>query len=156
MNIIKLSGVEVNYPIGEYMEETIGVVKKLVEEYLKHETPDKPINVFCMGSSGAIMAAIFATIVPNVTILHIKKDGEDTHSKYFEREIKNFCKKENLVNIIIDDSIVSGKTLNSIYSKLYESIIIDYLILGYGRDIEYKLGKIDFKPNTLIYTNNRD
>jgi adenine/guanine phosphoribosyltransferase-like PRPP-binding protein len=141
----------VKYPIGINVDVNIPVVKGLAEAFLKDvgEIDEMTrVNVYCMGSSGAIMAAIFATIVPNVIILHVKKDGEASHSEItnFDRYISKF----NCIHVIIDDFMVTGNTLETIYARVTKDvkIDIDYLILGRG---DYnRITKLSYEPKKLI------
>ena len=148
MNLINANCGEVNYPIGTHMTHNLPVIKNLAKAFNKEKCKDK-INVFCMGSSGAIMAAIFASIVKNVTIIHIKKDGEKSHLGY--NDVTRFVGNGE-TNIIIDDFINSGNTVNTIYRKITPKIEIDYLVLGFCYNIERKLSIIDFTPKNVIYT----
>ena len=148
MNLMNINCGEVNYPIGINIAHNLPVIKNLAKAFNKLKCKGK-INVFCMGSSGAIMAAIFASIVKNVTIIHVKKDGEESHSGY--NDVTRFVGNGE-TNIIIDDFILSGDTMNTMYRKITPKIEIDYLILGYCHDIERKLNVIDFKPKNVIFT----
>lgn len=148
MKLINANCGEVNYPVGMHISHNLPVIQELAKAFNKEQCKGK-INVFCMGSSGAIMAAIFASIVENVTILHVKKDGEKSHSECdnFKRFVDN-----GEINIIIDDFIISGDTMNTMYGKINPKIEIDYLILGFCFNVERKLNCINFTPKNVIYT----
>lgn len=151
MNTINAKCGEVNYPIGINMAHNLPVIQGLAKTFKKEYKSKKKINVFCMGSSGAIMAAIFASIVKNVTVIHIKKDGEKSHSEY--TDYSRFI-GEDTTNIIIDDFIGSGDTMRMIYKKIVPKVEIDYLILGYCYNVERKMNILDFTPKNVIYSYN--
>jgi len=110
---IKIKTRPVGYPIGSNMSK----VKNLVQEYVKgfkelNLPKDLEINLWCRGSSGAILAAIFALYMENpVKICHIKKRGESSHCE----DPESF---EPGYNIVIDDFVASGETIKSIIQHL--------------------------------------
>jgi len=104
------------YPMGEYIQENIPEIQKLIDGFKTiEEFKGRPINFICMGSSGAIVAALFSLQVDNSKITHIKKDGESSHGgNYFDNyDFKN-------INVIVDDFVGTGTTLNLIYSIIGE------------------------------------
>ncbi len=146
-NIINVNCGSINYPVGLNIRDNVKIIQDLTNEFLKYENKDTPINLLCMGSSGAIMAAIFATIVPNVIILHIKKDGESSHSSC--DNYSRFFRDETRLNIIIDDFIVTGSTVNNIYKKIKVPIKIDYLILAHQHS-QKRYDLLQFTPTNII------
>ncbi len=97
------------YPLGSNMDGA----KKLIEAYIAafnklRYSPDTEINLWCRGSSGAILAGMFALKCKNeCTICHIKKEGENSHKSNPEYEKK-------AINIVIDDFVDTGSTLEAI------------------------------------------
>ena len=112
------------YPVGSQMSYNIPIIKKMVS-IIKHNYNDKRINLFCQGSSGAIVAAIICLYVNGCKIIHIKKDGEDSHSLS--------CPQFDSYNIIVDDFIVSGVTIQRIIkdaAKIHHTHEFDALIVS--------------------------
>lgn len=107
---------------------------------------DKTVNLICRGSSGAIIAGIFSISIPNKNkIIHIKKRGEASHSE------SAWLGGAMEINLIVDDFMCSGETLNAIYEALQsanrdKNIKIDCLCLS-GKVEMYKLR---FRPKHLI------
>ncbi len=98
------------YPVGEYIHDWIEKAKIMVAEFKKIESfRDRPVNIICQGSSGAIIATIFADAIPGSIISNVKKPGETSHSGSF------FEYSPTAVNVIVDDFISTGKTMQRIY-----------------------------------------
>ena len=98
------------------------------------------------GSSGAILSGILIgeMIEYDIYIYHIKKDGEYSHSSdYYPIDFSN-------PNIIIDDFISSGETVNAIFEKIQKvnskELKIDTLCVSGGFNIE----TLNFRPNNII------
>ncbi len=103
------------YPMGEYIQQNIPEIQKLIDGFKTiEEFKDRRINLICMGSSGAIVATLFFLQVDNTKIIHVKKNGESSHNfNCFYPE--DFI---NTVNVIVDDFVGTGATLNMIYSTI--------------------------------------
>lgn len=137
------------YPVGEYILNNKNKIIDMAQAFaVIDEFKNEGLNLICRGSSGAIIATIFAMILPNMsTIVHIKKEGESAHSSAL---ILNYGYK----NIIVDDMICTGETLNIIYDKLNSSymfslktpIIIDCVCVS-GADSSRFL---KFKPRYFM------
>src|SRR3990167_5573243 len=90
--------VTIDYPVGITIQNNLPVIKKMVTALKKiTEYKDKNFNFVCRGSSGAIIAAIFATKFPRSYISHIKKAGEHSH------DFNSFHRKWDYINVIVDD-----------------------------------------------------
>lgn len=104
---IKCKTLEIKYPVGEYIQyniEKIVSMASVIEKSFK----DQYLNLWCSGSSGAIIAAIIASIVEQpCKICHVEKAGEDAHSSYTLPDSRD-------INIIVDDFIRSGCTIQRI------------------------------------------
>ena len=75
------------------------------------------MRLICAGSSGAILSSIIATQLASVVeIIHVKKAGEESHHWSCTSELKG-----DFLNIIVDDFIASGRTINMIYDKFTQS-----------------------------------
>lgn len=146
----------VSYPIGSRMSNTIDLaehyVEKLLQQFKINKISDN-INIWCRGSSGAILSAIVAVKLQVelrstvIKICHVKKEGEESHSDSIQIAYGN-----SVTNIIVDDFSASGCTLNKIYekaSKLLKHGNIDYLCIANG----YSKSTIKFVPKTLITSN---
>lgn len=107
--------VQMGYPVGHHVKENTEIIKIMVQEFMAiDEFKDKYVNIFCQGSSGAMVAFVFAMNIPNSNrIIHIKKDGENSHNT----NMYVHPNERNAINIIVDDLISSGATINRIYDK---------------------------------------
>ena len=110
----------IHYPTGEYMERNILIIlsmiaamHKIIDEYY-HAA--KELKILCRGSSGAIIAALVAhnfsmNTKLKVSILHIKKEGEQSHSH------NHFDMRETYLDsvvVIVDDIVCTGDTVEQI------------------------------------------
>lgn len=133
------------YPVGTHINHNISLIEIMVEEFIEiSEYKDKYINIICRGSSGAIIAAIFAMKVPNVCqIVHVKKPGENSHNNSVS------LSEDNAINIIVDDLIASGSTMNAIWNcvkdKTKDFKIHCVLVGGCS-----KIDSLDFEPDYFI------
>jgi len=114
MKWINIHSDQPDYPVGS----NIGKAKKLIGHYLtvfyKLYSFDKKINLWCRGSSGAIMATLFAANCKNeCKICHVKKQGEDSHSYGYSR-----YENDGAINIVIDDFIATGDTIRAIVAAI--------------------------------------
>ena len=100
------------YPVGTHISKCVPVVLEMIKSFLTiEEFKDKGVNIICQGSSGAIIATIFSLNIPNPNkIIHIKKTGEDSHSSSINQQ-------PDYVNVIVDDLISTGTTMNRIYEN---------------------------------------
>src|ERR1035437_900978 len=107
---------EVDYPISENIASNLLTLKFMGIKILELYPTKVNINLWCRGSSGAIIAAIIASklisLHYNIVICHIKKEGETNHHGngiYFFPDG---------INIIVDDFICSGDTINLISEQI--------------------------------------
>lgn len=114
-----------SYPIGLHILSNIPVINNMADaigSVCKEYYPEKnSIDLYCKGSSGAIISAIVSNVLINnygktVFIHHIKKDGEQSHD--YNTINDGRLKMHQSVNIIIDDFIATGNTIRSIVEKL--------------------------------------
>jgi adenine/guanine phosphoribosyltransferase-like PRPP-binding protein len=114
-NFYKIIG-HIEYPVGAHMTDNKPIIEDMASSIAK-VFPDKDYVLWCRGSSGAIIAGILSYLLPNKTsINHIKKEGEYSHS--------NMVLVDNsLTNIIVDDLIASGTTIDAILEKMIRSNI---------------------------------
>lgn len=136
-----------SYPVGGNIDAAKRLVEKSAELFLSIKAfKEREVNIFCRGSSGAILATLFAVSIPvYAKIIHIRKEGEIAHSR-----TTSFT--SSYVSVIIDDFILSGQTMNAIYKEIqYHQKKIDCLIIHRG--FNKHANKLLFTPSYLI-TNN--
>ena len=117
------------YPTGANVSSMVVYIENIVTTFKKHEINlDKKSNVICIwcrGSSGAMLAAMFAYTFKRATvrIKYVKKKGELSHDGCI------YPSPPNSIDIIIDDFMDTGETIFRIW---HDSPIkkIDYLILN--------------------------
>lgn len=164
MKILTFEKASMSYPVGNNMIGAIAfcyrAAKVLVQELTnKH----KPINIFVRGSSGAIVGALLSSKLieegfTQVKVSHIKKEGEKSHGG----TISGFYETVDAINIIMDDFIATGKTINAIYEHLIESNVldknnpIDYLIVNTIQASPSSGEQVYFIPDCLITGSNSD
>lgn len=146
MNIISIEeDIYLNYPVGHYINQANNYIN-IVYNKLKDLVKDYPINIWCRGSSGAILSTLLANKFPdnNCLIFHVKKEGEQSHhGNYFVKA------QRSAINIIIDDFIASGDTINEIFNHAKPHInSINFLIVSSISKNENWF--VNFVPNNLI------
>lgn len=135
------------YPVGENIKSNMKHISAMISAIEGIEAfKGKYLNLVCRGSSGAIIAAIVSSMIKNENhIVHIKKDGENSHCG------APSIKTDNAVNIIIDDFMCSGLTLKAIYAKLCKSLHNDNLVVDcICISGCYFIDSIDFKTKYII------
>jgi len=123
--------IDVDYPVGHYISKAYNYIEFASKIFLyENKDHEITINLWCMGSSGAILASLFSERMKQkqikCRICHVKKKGERSHSNYFP----SISTKD--INIIIDDFITTGDTVNTIYKKFTDNnprLEIDWLIV---------------------------
>ena len=121
MKQIKLSKCIQEYPVGENIKFYFDPCKE-VAEIIEKEFPNKSITFWCRGSSGAMISALVCQ--------HLK-----------ENEISHYSSIDhyNEINIIIDDLMSSGSTVDYIYQKMVEKNSKVHSVIMIG---EIKIKKI--------------
>lgn len=152
-NIMKILGFKSEnkelYPVGEHLDNVIIYIENISAELEKILDHTKCLNIWCRGSSGAILAALLASrfIYHSPRILHVKKEGEEAHST--NGSFNHHTSFNHVINIIIDDFVSSGETIRKIYSTARKFVPkIDVLIvhsIPIHRD-----WFLPFRPDTLI------
>lgn len=114
---VEIAGKDISfgYPVGVKMGHTVALTKSMangIREVLTAKGGN--INLFVMGSSGAIIGALVAAELVDwgfqVWVVHFKKEGENSHCN-----TPRYSENEDTFNIIVDDLIASGETVNRIY-----------------------------------------
>ena len=106
---------------------------------------DEVIQLVVRGSSGAIIGGLVASILNHrniVTITHIKKEGESSHSSGI------YDLKHTYPIVIIDDLMSSGSTVCEIYKALNDIRYYDVDTLCISGHVE--LRRLNFKPKNII------
>ncbi len=132
----------INYPVGDNILESIPKIMKMIEGFESiQEFKGKFVNLICRGSSGAIIAAFFAANLKhnNLKIVHVKKEGESSHCTSYLHE------GHNAINVIVDDFIFSGETLNTIAKWVGSDFIDCVCVTG----LSYQ-DKLIFTPRYMV------
>lgn len=169
MKLYELKNVtELNYPVGLDINQILHYIKEVMECIKDNNLFDgiKGINLWCTGSSGAILSAILADKITNmypiinIRIQHIKKKNEDSHYSGENRALE-----KTYYNIVIDDFVATGATMLRIenHLKLHNVVKVDLLILSginvdytyeyyseIGNDILTECNLLHFTPDVLI------
>lgn len=123
----------IGYPVGLCMAGNITAIQRMAFR-IRDVFYNERINLWCRGSSGAIMAAIVASIIPNAIISYVRKPNETGHSLY------SHATDKDRKNIVIDDLISSGTTIQLIKDfMLTHGVSVDCLCVGgpvYLEDLE--------------------
>lgn len=102
-----------SYPVGENLEENMPIINEMAR-LIQEEYDGGGINIWCRGSSGAIVGALIAaqyiSSYGGAKVCHVKKDGESSHNHYPNPE-------RDYVNIMVDDFISSGDTVKEIWES---------------------------------------
>ena len=131
---IKLSKDSNGYPVGEHIREYFNLSRE-IGTIINENFPEKSITLWCRGSSGAIIAALVSQhIFAGVEICHIKKSGENAHI--------SIPTPQHDINIIIDDLMASGDTVEAIYVAMKKDKITPIGIIMTGDLKIYKLKQI--------------
>jgi hypothetical protein len=134
--IVKRNGNGVSYPVGSNMKGAIELATLAAMQFNKlDEYKDLDLNVYCRGSSGAILASLFINFLqwPNETRLcYVRKDNEPSHDGN-GYPINN----KRVANVVIDDFICTGYTLAEIKKvmDLHEQGNVACLILEGGDNV---------------------
>jgi hypothetical protein len=102
------------YPLGRNMKGAMKTIDAYIAAFSKlgYDT-HKGINLWCRGSSGAILAGMFAVKCQyECKICHIKKDNESSHSGNWQSY------DDRNINVIIDDFVSFGHTLMAIVAHI--------------------------------------
>ena len=147
------NAIQIDYPVGEYIKFNLKCIKQMVSTIIDFNIPKSNRIVLCgRGSSGDIISGIIASMledlynVENMTIYHIKKPNEDSHSS----NMFSFHDSDKI--IIIDDFIASGYTLQQIYGAIlnnYRHPDIYAIIMGGGLGSAINLMN-DINPEHLV------
>lgn len=124
--------VNTSYPVGTNIASAIENARGMANAFNSiKEFEGFEINIFCRGSSGAILAALFSSFIVNKNchVFHIKKEGESSHQQQNDID-PSFTG----ITLLIDDFVCSGSTLRAIIAGIpLKNRRIDCLVLAsYG------------------------
>lgn len=111
---IAIPYISVSYPVGSNMANLKRITDEYVNAFKTLQYPEgSKFNLFCSGSSGAIISTAFALALPEYMfkICHVKKPGEGSHQDEIEYE-------PSAINIVIDDFISMGTTIRRILHEM--------------------------------------
>lgn len=139
---------QIKYPVGYNIQNAItfinNVTEVIMQMAIKKQFPIKDIDIWVRGSSGAILGGLLTQRLltigyENISVIHIKKDGEDSHSE-------NVYKTNGKYNIVIDDFIASGSTMNEIAKVANQYIKYIHLLIVSNISIDIEdHWELDFK-----------
>jgi len=132
------------YPIGENVVDAMDYINQ-VTPFIKNIVKNHPVNIWCSGSSGAILSAFLVKNIDNQCIIcHVKKSGESAHhGNSFDR-----IRDRAAINIILDDFMRTGETIERIWNQAsHYCNSINILVLTNAYQEPWKLS---FVPNNLI------
>ncbi len=105
-------------------------LQEQIDMYLSTCNKEFPvINIFVSGSSGAFISAwiLSRSVIPaKVTVVYIKKDGENSHH---DSSVDINSDMNDQFNVIIDDFVCSGTTLRRILHKARSKGVYDVDLL---------------------------
>jgi len=164
LHVIK-NQLKIKYPVGYYIQDAINFINNVTEVIMqmaiKRQFPLKDIDIWVRGSSGAILGGLLcqkliAIGYENLSVIHIKKEGEDSHTN-------RVWKTGSKYHIVIDDFVASGETMDKIaeeagkYIKYVDLLIVSKMAVDIDDDLDlndnYILNSIylkHFTPKTLI------
>jgi len=118
----------IDYPFGGSFEYNFNITLKLIECFLQikqeHFKFRHKIQLLCRGNSGSTIATIFATELLRhgyqSKIVYIPKTDEKRHGSL------NFTYSAEDVYVIVDDFVVSGLTVDSIYQAVKDLLPLNH------------------------------
>lgn len=116
------------YPVADNIVYNLPIIHSMAELIAKHfNSKINFINLVCRGCSGAMIASVIASLVPQVRkIYYLRKDHECTHD---HGNGTSFPPDPSEVNIFVDDLIETGSTLVNA-SKLFPFKIHGVVVSG--------------------------
>lgn len=141
---VQISPSNIYYPVGSNIQTNLPVIMSMIEKLKQILDPNKDVILWCRGSSGAIIAGIIASQISNARVSHVKKDGEGSHSGDVS------ClpsRPRKTTNVIVDDFMASGETINAIFAKMKENKVKAH-VLCVGGCVYTK--SLKFKPDFII------
>jgi adenine/guanine phosphoribosyltransferase-like PRPP-binding protein len=132
-----------SYPVGENIQSYLPTIRGMIKAIKALDKKD--IKLCCRGSSGAIISGIIAAEIPECEIIHVKKDGETSHTYNSEYTIL-----PSDYIIYVDDFVSSGSTMLAINRALNTHRVDCVCIGGLCCEEEQLYCKMDFDFEVLI------
>lgn len=127
-----------DYPLGPELPANLSKIHKMAETFLTiKEFKDKPITLICKGQSGLIVASILADKIPNANIHFVRNPGD----KHTTRGMT----VPGRINVMTDDFIASGATMNDAWEQVGKPHIHCVLITADSRE-----GNLHFSPDYIV------
>lgn len=141
---------ELTYPVGPHISTNMSSIKVMASEVIKFAA-GRPITLWVGGSSGALIGGIIAhEIAMDITnkgirVNYVYKENEHSHHS----GCGDFSLKDS-VDIIVDDFVVTGRTINRIMSFMKKvNTRPDCLCVGDACTAR-GLKKLDYLPKVII------
>ena len=100
-----------DYPVGPNIKVNLPIINNMYR-YIKEKFPEGTITIWCRGSSGAIIAGIISSkLKGRAQVAYVSKPNEKRH------DLVSPYKYSVGYNIIVDDFICTGKTIDDIIKK---------------------------------------
>lgn len=98
-----------DYPVGDNMPDALRLAKQMVAGIKKATKEDDIIVLIGRGSSGLILCTFIASLMPITKVIHIKKEGEQSHSTQ-STSVPN-PQDKSIKYILVDDFASTGTTI---------------------------------------------
>ena len=148
MTKVIIHNVQLSYPIGPYIHGNLPSIKQMARS-LNELYGDKPITLWIGGSSGALIGGIIANELStddrDIKINYAYKKAEPSHHSG-----SIGYSLDNSVNVIVDDFVVTGNTINRIIDYMNISRVTpDCLCVGNACTAR-GLKKLSYLPEIII------
>ena len=149
--------ISIQYPVGSNIAINYPRIELMATLFCERFKSDltKNITLYCMGSSGAIIATIFYQILSKlmpdikIEICHVKKSGEESHSGAINFSSSN-------ISVFVDDFISSGQTVRTCIDKIktygYEFESFDYIVVSWARNEFIKTTNPNYFCSKILFT----
>ena len=148
-------GVDYNiiYPVYRNMRGNYDVIHSMATEFWDKvcgELGGRSINLVFSGSSGAMIATIFYSVmrgVSDINLVNIRKKCEKSH----ETDLIG-CRLDwdSAVSIFVDDHIFEGNTLIRCHRGVRKGFVFDYVVVSWVRAAAFN--RIGGMVDRLFYT----
>lgn len=129
-----------SYPVGQNITRITQLCKVFRRKLVILIGKDTNLQIWCRGSSGAMIAALVSQSFTDVNIIHVKKPGENSHTYGVNA-------RPDCVNIIVDDFARTCSTLHAIHKEMeaYEVSLDHVCLLG-----SIMINNLKFNPKSLV------
>ena len=153
-------GVDYNiiYPVYSNIRDNYDVIQSMAIEFwdkVSGELGGKKVNLIFSGSSGAMIATIFYSVMrgdSDISLVNIRKRNEKSHDRWVGDKVD-----WGAINIFVDDHIFEGDTLSYSYkfigksvSSWYGEFRFDYVVVSWVRASAFN--RIEYYVKNLFYT----